>query len=129
MPSKDKAKQAAYQNKHYKQNKEYYKNKRRERQIAMTERYNAFKTTLSCSICNENDPVAIDLHHLDPTVKIDLVHRIVRDGQCWSTVVKEFEKCVALCSNCHRKVHAHEEWANKINETHLIKVPALETAG
>jgi hypothetical protein len=58
-----------------------------------------------------------------------LVYRIAHDGSGWSKIVEEFEKCVALCANCHRKVHAHEEWANKINETHLIKVPALETVG
>jgi len=127
MPSKDKTKQAKYQNDHYKKNREYYANKREIRQRLNLEKFNIVKNSLICSICGENDPVVIDLHHLDPSIKETLVRVKAANGQSWSNVVKEFEKCVPLCSNCHRKVHAYEEWANKINETHLIKVPIFET--
>ena len=127
MPSKDKAKQAKYQNDHYKKNKEYYANKREVRKRLNLEKFYFVKNSLSCAICSENDPIAIDLHHLDPSAKEALVYTKAAHGQSWSNVVKEFEKCVALCSNCHRKVHAHDEWAKKINETHLIKVPTFET--
>ncbi len=127
MPSKDKAKQAAYQTKHYKQNKQYYADKREVRRIENLRKFNIIKNSLSCAICNESDTVTIDLHHLDPSIKESLVYTKAAHGQSWPNVVKEFEKCVPLCSNCHRKVHAYEEWAKKIDATHLIKVPTFET--
>lgn len=111
-----------YQRDHYKKNKEYYKEKREIRRKELLQRFHSFKSTLKCSICGESDPVTIDLHHLDPTLKDELVYKLVHLGCSWSKIVIEFEKCVALCSNCHRKVHAYQEWTDKINETHLIKV-------
>lgn len=127
MPSKDKAKQAKYQNNHYKKNKQYYTDKREVRKRENLRKFNLVKNSLVCAICSENDPITIDLHHLDPSIKEALVRIKAAHGQSWSNVVREFEKCVPLCSNCHRKVHAYEEWAKKIDATHLIKVPILET--
>lgn len=49
-------------------------------------------------------PVALDFHHLDPTEK----DKNVGDLMSFSTqkLKEEIRKCVVLCANCHRMVHA-----------------------
>jgi hypothetical protein len=48
----------------------------------------------------------IDFHHLDPEVKeIGLANALV-NPKSWSKIVAELKKCVAVCANCHREIHA-----------------------
>lgn len=57
-----------------------------------------------CIICGEAEKVCIDFHHLDPKEKdftIGANSRKTKDA-----LQKEIDKCVCLCANCHRKVHA-----------------------
>ena len=47
----------------------------------------------------------LEFHHLEPSEKdFSLGHK----GYCiaWEKVKLELDKCVLLCSNCHREVHA-----------------------
>lgn len=122
MPSKNKEVHRVYQHKHYAQNKEYYKNKRKERQTEHKRRFAALKETWSCVFCQESDPIALDLHHINPEQKDDLVYKLCDNGSSWKRVVAEIEKCACLCANCHRKVHKHQEWANKLKDEHRIRV-------
>lgn len=48
---------------------------------------------------------ALDFHHLDPTKKD---FGISMDGitRAWKRVQNELDKCVLVCSNCHREIHA-----------------------
>lgn len=48
---------------------------------------------------------ALDFHHRDPTLK---EFGISKDGitRSWERVQKELDKCVLVCSNCHREIHA-----------------------
>lgn len=58
-----------------------------------------------CVYCNyKRFQVALELHHIDPTNK-DPTFRCFR-GWTWQRVLKEIEKCVLACSNCHTAVHA-----------------------
>jgi 5-methylcytosine-specific restriction endonuclease McrA len=60
----------------------------------------------SCMGCGLSDPVdVLDFHHLDPTTK---EFAISTDGvpRSWARVQAELTKCVLLCANCHREVHA-----------------------
>lgn len=50
-------------------------------------------------------PVAMDLHHIDPGLKVANVSRLARDGRV-NAVVAELAKCEVLCANCHRVVEA-----------------------
>jgi hypothetical protein len=61
-----------------------------------------WKAIRGCSACEENDPVCLDMHHLDPTTKEGDPSRRGR----FENFLKEAEKCVVLCRNCHAKVHA-----------------------
>jgi predicted HNH restriction endonuclease len=47
----------------------------------------------------------MDLHHIDPGLKVANVSRLARDGRV-NAVVAELAKCEVLCANCHRVVEA-----------------------
>ena len=64
------------------------------------------KRRLSCSVCSESESICLDFHHLDPKEKDFNIAEASFNGKGWSTILKEINKCVVLCSNCHRKVHA-----------------------
>ena len=60
----------------------------------------------SCTRCGYNKYYgALEFHHLDPSEKDFNI------GNCKSTsfekVKKELDKCILVCSNCHREIH-HE---------------------
>lgn len=60
----------------------------------------------SCVGCGRQGPVAIfEFHHLDATTKDFGISEggIIRR---WGSIVAELAKCVMLCANCHREVHA-----------------------
>ena len=65
---------------------------------------NRYKRFLGCQICQEKEPVVLDLHHRDPLEK-DKDPSTLRN---YSTerLKAEIRKCAVLCANCHRKVHA-----------------------
>jgi formate-dependent nitrite reductase cytochrome c552 subunit len=59
-----------------------------------------------CFGCERIGPPALfDFHHMDAK---DKQFGIGQDGisRTWEKVVAELEKCVMLCANCHREVHA-----------------------
>jgi ribosomal protein L44E len=60
----------------------------------------------SCFGCGrQGPPVIFDFHHRDPREK---AFGIGQDGipRRWESVLTELAKCVMLCANCHREVHA-----------------------
>lgn len=60
-----------------------------------------------CQICGYNKcENALELHHIDPTEKDFTFGKIIANPAKWSTIVKELKKCILLCANCHREVHA-----------------------
>jgi hypothetical protein len=67
----------------------------------------------ACSICGEANIACIDFHHKDSTKKdANLSEAIAR----WSIkrLQIEMDKCVMICSNCHRKLHAAERIIEKV---------------
>ena len=57
-----------------------------------------------CSCCSEKEACCLDFHHLRD--KKDGVGRMVGHRSSWRNIEKEINKCILLCSNCHRKLHA-----------------------
>ena len=49
---------------------------------------------------------AMETHHLDPDGKDGLISKRVTNAVSWSKIVIELRKCVLVCANCHREVHA-----------------------
>lgn len=60
-----------------------------------------------CEECGAFDIAFMDWHHKDPSTKVATVNRLKRDSTLEATLA-EIEKCICLCSNCHRKLHYYE---------------------
>ncbi len=62
----------------------------------------------SCKDCGRTGhPVIFDFHHLDMGAKEFEWARLRRKS--WDKIVKELDKCVLLCSPCHRLRHVNPE--------------------
>ena len=74
-----------------------------------------------CCICGyDKCDSALEFHHLDPSEKETTFGRLRANIKSWKKIVEEMRKCVMLCSNCHREVHANlvsvPENALRLNE-------------
>ena len=115
MPAKDPEKRKAYQ-------REYYR-KRLAEDAEFKERHRSFvkrstakaraasKDVISefrkngCVKCGEREEACLDAHHIEPDRKDFNIGDAIRDVGM-KKLKAELEKCVCLCANCHRKVHA-----------------------
>jgi hypothetical protein len=66
-----------------------------------------------CAICHEVSEhyEVFDCHHIDPLTKRYKISNMVHLR--WELVIKEMEKCVYLCANCHRRQQG-ERFAKEI---------------
>ena len=62
-----------------------------------------YKKTIKCKECGIQDHRVIDYHHIrDKEFAIsNMVYRVYS----WKRIQKEIDKCIPLCSNCHRIEH------------------------
>lgn len=76
--------------------------KRRKRLKEMVVEYKGGK----CCICGYNTYVgAFDLHHVDgETKEFGLSTRGLT--RSWEKLKAEADKCILVCANCHREIHA-----------------------
>lgn len=87
MPIKDKKKATRYRLKHKQKEKDYF--------------VSLFGN--KCFLCHGTfHPAAFDFHHIDPTKKD--MH--ITGSKSYKVRLEELKKCVMLCSNCHRTIHA-----------------------
>lgn len=102
---------------HYRNNVEYYKEKARRNKDKCNISYINYKKSLSCEDCKmsfKDEPYLCDFHHLNPEEKefnIAEKHDLIL-----STLLKEIEKCIPLCANCHKRRH------------HLLSLAKLDKA-
>lgn len=67
---------------------------------------NGIKSKYGCSFCNEKEGICLDFHHLDKSKKdLDVSNFIKRKMK--KEAFDEINKCIVVCSNCHRKIHAN----------------------
>lgn len=78
----------------------------RARQQQLLDQLRNYKSSHGCCCCEECEAVCLELHHLDPSVKEIHPADMVTDGWAWSRMLEEIKKCVVVCSNCHKKIHA-----------------------
>jgi|TARA_B100001094_G_scaffold332524_1_gene405012 hypothetical protein len=65
-----------------------------------------YKTGKPCQDCGKTyDPICMDFHHEQPELKKDEIRMLLRDGYSMEIVQAEIDKCVLICSNCHRLRH------------------------
>lgn len=59
-----------------------------------------------CLLCPEKTPCCLSAHHLDPSGKDFDISMACKKGVSIEALKAELEKCVCVCENCHRKIHA-----------------------
>ena len=67
-----------------------------------------------CEICGyDKNIAALEFHHLDPNEKeftISKTHHSI------DSVKDELNKCIVVCSNCHREIHNPQSTVQNINQ-------------
>lgn len=92
----------AYAKAYQKANREELKAKRDERNLMIFNYKGA-----ECNHCGLSEPKHLeiyDYHHVDPDTKLYSVSNILKGPI--ERLKTEVDKCLLLCSNCHRKEHA-----------------------
>ena len=102
-------KKRKYGNKWDKDNKEKNAEYRRKTRIKIRGWFDDYKKTLECEFCGYNEcSEALDFHHKDGEDKnFNVSKGFILYGK--EEILKEIEKCIVLCSNCHRKLHYEEK--------------------
>lgn len=60
-----------------------------------------------CQCCGYNKCIsALEFHHIEPTQK-EFAIRTNGYTRSWNKVKSELDKCILVCSNCHREIHAN----------------------
>jgi hypothetical protein len=59
---------------------------------------------IGCSFCNEKEICCIQFHHKNRNEKENMVSRFLSDQD---KMIKEMQKCMLVCSNCHKKIHVN----------------------
>ena len=83
---------------------EYVSSRNAENRAVIQEKKKASK----CAKCGEERWYLLDYHHVDPSKKDDTVARLMVHASL-DAAQHEIEKCVSLCSNCHREFHFLEK--------------------
>lgn len=94
MPYKDTTKQKSFQ-------RQWHEERKRAVQAVIAE-----ARIVGCQQCGEMDPACLDFHHLNPEEKSFNVGGLKGGLHNPEKVREEIAKCVVLCANCHRKLHA-----------------------
>jgi len=82
--------------------KKCYYSQKQKRKKSLQDWYIKYKENLECSQCKNDDYRVLDFHHMDSTKKLFNVSEMANAGHSIEKIKKEIEKCIVLCSNCHR---------------------------
>lgn len=99
--------QKIYRKSHYEKNREKYIIKAYKWRLEFQKWWKDYKLQFSCSLCDEKHPSCIEFHHYKKNKDND-VSFLIKFGNK-KRVLKEIEKCIPLCSNCHKKLHWNEQ--------------------
>lgn len=59
-----------------------------------------------CCKCGYDKCIAaMDFHHLDPNEKDYEPSKLFTQSKSYETIKNELDKCILVCSNCHREIH------------------------
>lgn len=77
------------------------------------------KAQNKCAKCGEDRSYLLDFHHIDPSIKDNTVARLTSSSSTHEKILREIDKCVVLCANCHREFHYLEKEKNITIEEYL----------
>ena len=72
-----------------------------------------------CQKCGEKRIYVLDCHHLDASTKLGNINDMIKSSGK-EKLQKELNKCIVLCSNCHREFHFLERLNNITLEDYLL---------
>lgn len=93
----NKEKSREYDRMYYNEHRELKKQERKDKRNKIHE----LKTP--CVKCGEDRPYVIDFHHINPVDKEFEISQLPNVSN--SRLLKELDKCVCLCRNCHAEFH------------------------
>lgn len=83
--------------------------------------FKEYKKTLSCIQCGQNHPATLDFHHVVRRPDNRKLRTLVATGTK-NSILEELQKCVVLCSNCHR-IHHWNERLDRHPDMPTIHIP------
>jgi len=107
MTDKKRERQREYNRRYYLNNKPTAYARAEEGRKKAKAAWAAWKSTLSCSYCGESHPATLDFHHIIKDNK-QSINRLLAKNAFRAAKEEAVEKCIVLCSNCHRKIHYNE---------------------
>jgi len=78
-----------------------------------------------CQVCGYKDSSsALEFHHRYPEKKEIEINKFANNNKLTYEQIREIEKCVVLCSNCHKKAHIGllDEEIEEIPEIELFDI-------
>lgn len=90
--------------------------KKRQKDINKKKQY-INKQKIQCAKCGETRIYTLDFHHKDESKKEFNIGRLKKGSL--GVIQKEINKCIVLCSNCHREFHYFANQNNMILEEYL----------
>lgn len=121
MPLRDKVKQRAYWNAWYHRDPSKQKvhiDRIRKRNWLW---FDSIKSKLFCCKCGEKDICCLDFHHNGSGEKELNMSVMRRSTYSIKRMQEEMDKCLILCSNCHRKLHG-KEYTHLIGNDDLLEI-------
>ena len=89
----------------YRRNPDRKKQQTTTLQERISQELNQIKQNSGCKYCKETTPICLDFHHKDAALKDENVSYWVH-SKSRDKAIEEAKKCIVVCANCHRKIHA-----------------------
>jgi hypothetical protein len=89
---------------HYVKNKDSYLEKNTKARREKREFIDSLKIGLQCEKCGEKEICCLDFHHMKDK-DFEIANASNRNLSL-ERIKKEIKKCICVCANCHRKIHA-----------------------
>ena len=80
-----------------------------------------------CSLCGYNkNYAALEFHHVDPSQKAFQLDARHLSNTAMDDIIKESEKCILVCSNCHKEIHYPDLQTSIVEEMETNKKSILK---
>jgi hypothetical protein len=106
MPFRDQEKDREWRRAYYRKNKEKLDARVQANHERKSAWWKEYKKQFVCAVCGESDPVCIEFHHPEGTKEFQISCCVQNKSR--KNLLKELEKCIPLCCNCHKKLHSYD---------------------
>lgn len=90
---------------HYEKRTLAYRDNNRAKRLACRKWIVEHKQNNPCQICGEDRWWVLEHHHIDPTTKSFSLSGGAGAKRSIKAIQQEIDKCIVICSNCHRDLH------------------------